>query len=138
MKKQFLKRYRRYSEEKLMAIIVRKEAYQAEAIQAAKEELQRRNLDVQVLDDLHVSSLEQMEQEKASLGLKKREPLATWQILVFLLIPFAGLFWALIAYMNYDKQGYQRKARQCFLLILAGLGVAILFFYLISRMRPFL
>ena len=120
-----------------MAIIVRTEEYQAEAVQAAKDELQRRNLDLQILDDLHVSSLEQKKLEKASLDRKKQESLATWQILIFLLVPFAGLFWALIAYMNYDKQGYQRKARQCFLLILAGLGIAVLFFYLISRMRPY-
>ena len=133
MKKKFLRRYRSYSEEKLMSIITRKNDYQAEAVQAAKEELHNRNLEIAELDALHAASLEKMHMETEDLKIKKKEPLANYQILLFLLVPFAGLFWALIAYMNYDRNGYQKKARQSLIISIFSLGLAIFFLYLLSH-----
>ncbi len=101
----------------LYDILVHEEDYLPEAVAAAKEELSRRNL-----APAQVAQLEAIVQSESAAAETKAKQRLGWPLRIFVFFFCAGIFGALLA-VYYDKEGYKKKASDCWVTL--GVSAAI-------------
>lgn len=114
----FDERMAKLSDEELYDVLANEADYLPEAIDAAKKEIQNRNLSSEKLAEFetHVQEKQQAETEKAGLPL-------SWPIRIFMFLFPLGVAQILVS-EYYRNQGYQRKAKECW----TWMGYGILFY----------
>ena len=112
----------RKTDAELYDMLVHQDDYLPEALAAAKEELQKRNLKPERAIELEAVAQTQRAAEDAKAGLRLGWPM---RILIFLLC--SGLFGAPLA-VYYSSKGFKRKASDCWFTMSASIGVHILLF----------
>jgi len=91
----------------LYDMLAHREDYLPEAVAAAEDELNRRNL-----APAQIAQLEAKHQsENAAAEIKAQLPLG-WPLRIFIFFFLCGIFGAILA-VYYEKEGYKRKAADC-------------------------
>jgi hypothetical protein len=106
----------------LYEMLVSKDDYLPEAIAAAKDELSKRNLPAEKVEQIKASALSQ----KAAAESKAQERLG-WPMRILIFLFCAGLLGAVLA-VYYDSKGYKRKAADCWL----TMGISFAFYLAIG------
>ncbi len=107
----------------LYDIIAHKGDYLPEALEAAAEELRKRNLPAERLTQLRTA----VEEQDAQTEARAQEPLS-WPMRI--LIPFTfclGGLGVLLVWYYFYSQGYKRKARESWISVVVFLGLILLF-----------
>jgi hypothetical protein len=112
----FWKQLPERTDAELYDMLTHPDDYQPEAIEAAKDELRKRNLAPE-----RAAQLEGIAQsQKAVEDTNANQPLG-WPVRILILMGCSGIFgvpWAVF----YESNGYKRKASQCW--VLTGISVA--------------
>jgi hypothetical protein len=104
----------------LYEMLAHHDDYLPEAIDAAKEELGRRNLPPDRVAQLQaaVEAQKSQEEKKAEIGLP-------WYVKVLIFIGLFPIIWFAI---YYEYRGYKKKARQCWV----WLGYSFIFWFIVG------
>lgn len=101
----------------LYDMLAHQDDYLPEALEAAKDELAKRNLAPERVAQLEAT----VQSQKVAEETKAQERLG-WPMRIFIFIFCAGLFGALLA-VYYDSKGYKKKASDCWITL--GVSAAI-------------
>ena len=115
--KDFLEHLPLKRDEELYDLLTHQDDYLPEAVAAARDELSKRNLAPEKVAQLEAT----VRSQDAAAETKAQERLS-WPIRIFIFIFCAGLSGVLLA-VYYDKEGYKKKATDCWI----TLGASILF-----------
>ncbi|MEX2231000.1 MAG: hypothetical protein WD824_02475 [Cyclobacteriaceae bacterium] len=122
-------RYSQYSSDRLFDIIFQKEQYEPEAVEIAKEELLRRDINIEAALDDYLTEKENIKIRSEKTALI---PLSFWEKLLFFILWMVPVFGAMK--MNYEEDGMDRKLTQskifsragfCSLFLSVFLGIAL-------------
>jgi hypothetical protein len=113
------------TDDELIYMIHRAEDWTPSALEMAQTELKRRNIDVtKELNSIKISEISDAEL-KASQPLKRMEAFGILILCFIGIIP--GIFLAAFQASHFKKDGYTKKARQCWFVFFWGVGIWLLF-----------
>jgi phosphotransferase system glucose/maltose/N-acetylglucosamine-specific IIC component len=118
----FLEQLPLKSDAELYDMLAHQDDYLPEALAAAKDELNKRNLAPERVAQIEAT----VQSQKAAAESKAQERLG-WPMRIFIFLFCAGLVGAVLA-VYYDSKGYNRKAADCWL----AMGVSIAFYLAIG------
>ena len=104
----------------LYEMLAHSDDYEPDALEAAKEELHKRNLAPD-----KVARLESVTQsQKTTQETRANEPLG-WPLRILIFVLCSGISGAIFA-VYYDSKGFKRKAKDCWITLAASLAIHIL------------
>ena len=118
----FLEQLPLKSDAELYDMLAHQDDYLPEALAAAKDELNKRNLAPE-----RVAQIEATVQSQKAVAESKAQERLGWPMRIFIFLFCAGLVGAVLA-VYYDSKGYNRKAADCWL----AMGVSIAFYLAIG------
>ncbi len=108
------------SDSELLEIVTKlKDDYQPEAIIAAENEIEKRNLSTDQIEQAEIE-LEEREQENLE---KENEPLGIVQKILFLIFFWGVIPWAMAG--TFRNNGYTKKYKDAWLFMKIGMGIFV-------------